>query len=277
MYPDHLKNVVENDPCLGRWYVKSWSFCNGLGDTAYNLDTSNSNQCLPCFTFCQPGQYITNLCNGRTMTNTETCGNCSSCPLGYYHAKNLTGQMHPDYEGKSWSPGYTDSPCNGRGILKSDGNTDCERCDACPYGMYASNVNRCTGNGIWKDKFNCTDCRPCASGYEHVVPCDGLSFNDACKLCPACGVGYYISSYWNATGKRMVCGCTRCLDAQGDKCAIHNFRTNVTCSGRKTYDEACQACSLCNTGEYIADKSYCTGATYVDQSAGTCRWVHVCW
>ena len=257
--------------CNYRWYVKSWGSCNGFGDAPYNLDTGNMSQCLPCFTFCQAGQYITNLCNGRTQNNTETCNNCTSCPYGHYHARNLSGMMHPDYDGKPWSSGYTEAPCNGKGILPSDGVTDCERCDSCPNGMYASDVRRCTGNGIWKDAFNCTECKPCASGYEHAQPCDGLSFNDSCKLCPACPQHTYISSYWNATSKRMVCGCTRCLDLQNDTCAVHNFRTNTMCSGLRTYDESCQACSLCNTGEYIADNAYCTGAKFSDTSAGMCR------
>ena len=94
--------------CTYCQYVKSWSFCNGLGDEAFNLVSTYAEHCQPCFTICQPGQYITNLCNGRTMVNTETCANCSVCPFGYYHAKNLTGYIHPDYDGKAWSLGYTE-------------------------------------------------------------------------------------------------------------------------------------------------------------------------
>lgn len=232
--------------CTYRFYVKSWgSVCNGYGDAPASLDTSNTSQCLPCVTYCQAGQYISNLCNGRSQNNTETCTNCTSCPYGHYHAKNLTGKMHPDYEWKPWSSGYVELPCTGRGILNSDGLSDCERCDACPNGMYAYDVKRCTGNGIWKDPFNCTECKPCKSGYEHSVPCNGLSFDDSCKLCPACPQHTYISSYWNATSKRMVCGCTRCLDLQNDTCSVHNFRTNVTCSGLETYDESCQVLCVC--------------------------------
>ena len=239
----------------------------------YDLNPDNPDQCQPCFTICQPGQYITNLCTGRTTANTETCASCKSCAYGHYHAKNLSGLMHPDYEGKAWSPGYVEAPCTGKGILASDGVSDCERCDTCPFGYYASDVRRCTGNGIWKDSFNCTECRPCQSGYEHVVPCNGLSFNDSCKLCPSCPPGTYISSYWNATNRSMVCGCTRCMDKAGDACAVHSFRTNVSCSGLATYDESCAACTLCNTGEYIAENAYCNGSGYADTSAGMCRWV----
>ena len=206
------------------------------------------------------------------MANTESCANCSSCPYGFYHARNLTGLMHPDFEGKPWSQGYSEPSCDGRGILKSDGKTDCLRCDTCPDGKYASGVGRCTGNGIWKDPFTCTDCKPCPSGYEHAAPCNGSSFDDTCKVCTPCQPGSYISSYWNATSKRMVCTCTRCMDRPGDMCQAHNFRTNVTCSGAKTYDESCQGCSLCNTGEYIADNASCVGTEYRDTSAGMCRW-----
>ena len=160
---------------------------------------------------------------------------------------------------------------DGRGILKSDGVTDCARCDVCLYGKYASDVKRCTGNNIWKDNFTCTDCKPCASGYEHVVPCDGLSFNDSCKLCPACAAGFYAVSTWNSTLKKMVCGCKRCLDAPGDVCPVHFFKTGKAVSGRMPFDEACEECSLCNAGEYVAGGSFCTGAGFEDTSAGKCR------
>jgi hypothetical protein len=226
--------------CLGcnyRQYVKSWGFCNGYGEAAWNLVTTSEELCVSCYTVCRPGQYIANLCSGRTTVNTESCANCTSCPLGHYHAKNLTGYMHPDYEGKPWSHGYVEAPCTGTGILKSDGASDCELCDTCEHGKYASGVGRCTGNGIWKDKFTCTDCKPCPSGYEHAAPCNGLSFNDSCKLCPACPRNQYITSYWNATSKRMVCGCTGCLDAPGSICAMHEYKTNITCSGTRPFDE----------------------------------------
>jgi hypothetical protein len=226
--------------CLGcnyRQYVQSWSLCSGQLDFRFDLVTTSTELCQACLTVCKPGQYITNLCNGRTTNNTETCADCASCPHGHYHAKNLVGYMHPDYEGKPWSPGYVEPACTGTGILASDGVGDCERCDQCEQGKYASGVGRCTGNGIWKDRFTCTECKPCASGYEHVAPCDGLSFNDSCKLCPACPMNHHISSYWNSTSRRMVCGCSRCLDAPGDVCKMHEYKTNLTCTGSAPYDE----------------------------------------
>lgn len=69
----------------------------------------------------------------------------------------------------------------------------------------------------------------------------------------------------------MICGCKRCLDAAGDVCPVHSYRTNRTCTGAKPYDEACEECSLCNAGEYVAGSAFCTGATYEDTSAGMCR------
>lgn len=258
--------------CLYRQYVVSWASCDGTGGSMFELNPENGDLCKACETSCKPGQYIANLCNGRTTRDTEVCADCASCPFGHYHAKPLRGSLYPAFEGEPWLFGYTeDAPCNGYGILNSDGATDCERCDTCPFGKYASNVRRCTGNGIWKDPFNCTDCKPCPSGYEHVAPCDGLSFNDTCKLCPACAAGYHTVSTWNDTLKRMVCGCKRCLDSAGDVCPMHFFKTNATCSGSKPYDEACAPCSLCNSGEYISEGAFCTGAAYEDTSAGKCR------
>lgn len=258
--------------CRYRQYVNSWSSCDGKGGSLFELNPDNSDLCVACEISCKPGQYIANLCNGRVTQNTEVCVDCASCPYGHYHAKPLRGSMHPAFDGDPWLSGYVeDVPCSGIGILKSDGVSDCERCDTCPFGKYASDVRRCTGNGIWKDPFNCTDCKPCPSGYEHVAPCDGLSFNDSCKLCPACPVGFHTVSSWNNALKRMSCGCKRCLDSDGDVCPIHFFKTNATCSGNKPYDEACSPCSLCNSGEYISEGAFCTGATYKDTSAGKCR------
>ena len=262
--------------CLGcnyRQYVVDWGFCDGKGAEDIPLDPTTEQHCMPCTTNCRPGQYVANLCTGRTTRSTETCANCTSCPLGFYHAKKLPGKTYPPYEGEPWTDAEPEAPCDGKGIRNSDGVTDCERCDACAPGQYASDVRRCTGNGIWKDNFTCTDCKPCASGYEHVVPCNGLSFNDSCKLCPACAAGHHAVSTWNSTAKRMVCGCRRCLDAPGDVCPVHFFKTNRTCSGRMPHDEACEECSLCNAGEYIAGGAFCTGATFADTSAGKCRWV----
>ena len=163
----------------------------------------------------------------------------------------------------------TEIACSGRGLFNSDGVTDCKRCDTCPNGKYAIDVGRCTGSGIWNDSFTCTDCLPCPSGYEHAAPCDGLTFNDTCKLCPSCPAGSYISSYWNATSKRMVCTCSPCT--QGN-CAANQYRTNVTCSGTKPFDEACASCTSCNAGEYILPGRSCTnGSGFVDASAGFCK------
>ena len=177
-----LLMIVSEQGCTYRQHVVSWSFCDGTGAEAFPLDPEFDQHCAHCNTTCRPGQYLTNLCTGRTMHNTETCANCTSCAFGFYHAKRLAGRTYPRFEGEPWATGYDEPACDGRGILNSDGATDCERCDACANGKYASDVRRCTGNGIWKDNFTCTDCRPCPSGYEHTVPCDGLSFNDSCKV-----------------------------------------------------------------------------------------------
>ena len=152
------------------------------------------------------------------------------------------------------------APCNGRGTLASNGVSDCERCDTCANGQYAAGVGRCTGNGIWKDKFNCTECKPCPSGYEHTVACDGTSFNDTCKLCPPCPTNHHISSYWNETSKRMVCGCTKCLDSAGDVCSTHQYKTNLTCSGTKPYDEVSHTCrmSFCLSDRFHQSGCRCT-------------------
>lgn len=260
--------------CNYRQYVVDWGPCDGTGDSNFPLNPEFSEHCAYCNPGCKVGQYATNLCTGRTKMDTETCANCTSCAYGFYHAKELSGLVYPAFEGGVWVSGYKEPSCDGKGILNSDGATDCVRCDSCANGWYASDVKRCTGNGIWKDNFTCTECKPCASGYEHVVPCDGLSFNDSCKLCPACAAGFYAVSTWNSTSKRMVCGCKRCLDAPGDVCPVHFFKTGKTCSGRMPYDEACEECSLCNAGEYIAGGAFCTGATFEDTSAGKCRWVN---
>jgi hypothetical protein len=126
-----LDNTYLCDRCLGcnyRQYVKSWGFCTGTGDEQWNLNTLSEELCLQCLTACWPGQYIANLCNGRTTVNTETCANCTSCQIGHYHAKNLSGYMHPDYEGVPWSHGYIEAPCTGTGFLSSNGISDCELC-----------------------------------------------------------------------------------------------------------------------------------------------------
>lgn len=94
--------------CYYRHYVKTWSFCSGLGSQLFDLDPDSSEYCAPCLTECKVGQYIANLCNGRTTHNTETCVDCKSCPFGYYHARSLNGSMHPDFAGKPWSKGYTE-------------------------------------------------------------------------------------------------------------------------------------------------------------------------
>jgi hypothetical protein len=261
--------------CLYRHYVQSWSFCDGKGSSPFQLETGNPEFCARCQTTCRGGQYIVNLCNGRTTANTERCANCTSCAMGHYHARPLLGLFHPAFDGEPWTENYVeDSPCDGTGILNSDGSSDCERCDACPSGKYASDVRRCTGNGVWKDNFTCTDCVPCESGYEHASPCDGLSFDTSCRKCPNCAAGHHAVSHWNETTKRMVCGCTRCMDRPGDSCATHFRRTNRTCSGNATRDESCEECSLCNAGEYVGaapNGSFCTGAGYEDASAGKCR------
>lgn len=70
---------------------------------------------------------------------------------------------------------------------------------------------------------------------------------------------------------RMVCTCTPCRDRPTDSCSVHQYRTNVTCSGTKPYDEACDDCSLCNAGEYVAGIEYCSGRGFVDATAGRCR------
>ena len=151
---------------------------------------------------CSVGQYINNTCTGMEEYNTETCANCTSCPYGYYHA-NHSGYI------ESLGMLYVEEQqaCNGTGILPSDGNTSCQRCDTCPMGQYASNVSRCTGNGIWKDKFTCSNCQICASGFMHQAPCDGTTFNDTCVECPNCTVGFYKASQWNNSTKRMDCSC----------------------------------------------------------------------
>ncbi len=261
--------------CTYRQYVVGWGSCNGEGTSDMSLNPDNPDMCMNCENSCKPGQYVANLCNGRTMNNTEVCKDCASCPYGSYHAKPLRGYTHPQYDGGVWIPGYDEKPCTGSGILASDGVTDCERCDTCPFGKYASDVGRCTGNGIWKDPFTCTDCKPCPSGYEHDAPCDGMSFSDKCKLCPACLQGEYMVSHWNNTLKRMICGCQRCFDAPGDICPIHYRKTGALCTGMQPYDEACAQCTLCNAGEYIADNAFCSGATFNDTSAGKCRWVEI--
>jgi hypothetical protein len=127
--------------CNYRQYVNSWSLCKtGTGTQFFELDPTDATHCLPCRTSCGPGQYVTKLCNGRTMASTEVCANCTSCRYGYYHARNLTGYIHPDYDGKPRSYGYTETSCDGKGILNSDGASDCELCDTCPNGKYASSV-----------------------------------------------------------------------------------------------------------------------------------------
>lgn len=106
-------------------------------------------------------------------------------------------------------------------------------------GKYAIDVQRCTGNGIWKDDFTCTDCLPCPSGHEHVAECNGLSFNDTCKLCPSCPPGSYITSQWDASAFRMQCTCTPCINNDANAtCPMHHFRTNITqCDGTTPYDQ----------------------------------------
>jgi hypothetical protein len=37
------------------------------------------------------------------------------------------------------------------------------------------------------------------------------------------------------------------------------------------YTQACEDCTLCNAGEYIAANAYCTGAGFSDTSDGRCR------
>jgi hypothetical protein len=258
--------------CSYRQRVVDWGFCDCKGSEYFQLNPEFDQHCAYCNTTCKPGQYVTNLCTGRTKANTKVCVNCTSCAWGFYHAGKLPGKTYPQYEGMPWTVAEPEPSCDGRGIQNSDGVTDCARCDTCAFGKYASDVKRCTGNWIWKDNFTCTDCKPCPSGYEHVVPCDGLSFNDSCKVCPACSAGFHAVSAWNSTLKKMICGCKKCLDAKGDVCAVHSFKTNKTCRGKMQYDEACEECSLCNAGEYIAGGAFCTGATYEDTSAAKCRY-----
>jgi hypothetical protein len=94
--------------CSYRHYVKTWSFCNGLGGTRFDLNPESSAYCAPCMTACKPGQYVTDLCDGRSMRNTETCADCKACPYGHYHARPLSGSLYPDFYGNKWSQGYTE-------------------------------------------------------------------------------------------------------------------------------------------------------------------------
>lgn len=106
-----------------------------------------------------------------------------------------------------------------------------------------SNVYRCTGNGIWKDKFTCTTCKPCPSGFTHAVPCDGLSFNDTCVECPNCNAGQYKASQWNNATKRMQCYCLECRNNRTCP-STSQYRTFLPCSGRSTFDETCADCPV---------------------------------
>lgn len=96
--------------CYYRHYVKTWSFCSGLGSQRFDLDPESPQYCAPCLAAaqCQVGQYVANLCTGRTTHDTETCVDCKSCPYGHYHAHMLNGSIHPDFYGKPWSKGYAE-------------------------------------------------------------------------------------------------------------------------------------------------------------------------
>lgn len=257
--------------CPVRKYMGSWKTCDGTTDYPQNFN--KDTMCKDCQGVCKVGQYAARLCTGRDLYDVEKadgnlCRTCTSCKFGFYHTthtKVAISKLPPTII----TGLVTEKACNGYGMFDSDGVTDCVRCDTCPNGQYAIDVGNCTGNGIWKVPFKCTACQPCPSGYQHDSPCDGTTFNDKCKLCEPCPRGSYISSYWNATSMRMVCGCSFC---RVGSCASNQYRTNVTCSGNATYDEACANCSSCNSGEYIAaGGKLCNGLGFVDSSAGLCK------
>lgn len=260
--------------CLGctvRNYMPSWGECDG---TKLFPSALRDSLCYPCTGYCKVGEYLSRLCTGRDMYDVEVrdgskCKQCTPCQYGHYHSfhtKRAISRLVPTV--KEYD--VTEQACGGFGMFDSDGITDCKRCDTCPKGQYATDVGNCTGNNIWKVPFKCSACLPCEPGYEHEQPCDqGLGFTDKCKLCPACPNGTYISSYWNATSYRMVCTCVPC---RVGSCSADQYRTNVSCSGNKTYDEGCADCSSCNAGEYIAvNGTLCDGLGFVDSTAGKCR------
>lgn len=220
------------------------------------------------------------------------CKDCTPCKYGYYHwmhTKASPSRIIPISKPSI----LTERACDGYGMYDSDGLTDCLRCDTCQPGKYAIDVGNCTGNGIWKAPFKCAECVPCQSGYQHQQLCDGTTFNDRCMLCPSCPQGKYISSHWNSTTSRMVCGCTAC---RVGSCQLHQYRTNITCSGNATFDEGCANCTTCNSGEFISSGMdivlvgllllfwsgiltqnpghtgvLCSGLGFVDTTSGTCR------
>jgi hypothetical protein len=110
--------------CNRREYVASWSLCDGRRQDPF------IPECRTCKGQCAVGQYINDTCTGSTEYNTETCVNCTSCPVGFYHA---------NHSGYNAFGEYVEEPqaCNGTGVIPSDGNSSCRRCDVCPNGQYA--------------------------------------------------------------------------------------------------------------------------------------------
>lgn len=125
-----------------------------------------------------------------------------------------------------------------------------------------SNVSRCTGRGIWQDRFKCTDCQPCASGFTHAAVCDGLGFNDSCVECADCSAGKYKKSSWDNVIKRMICTCSDCMNNK--TCPIRSqYQTFQTCSGRANYDKTCAECpdDSCSTYGTTPNYTNCIEAT----------------
>ena len=125
-------------PCNPGQRIVSWEKCNGTTTEPF-LPT-----CAPCTlgTNCSVGQYVAGTCTGRTTIDTQRCVDCKSCPYGFYHS---TAVAEEDTTTMTQT-----QVCDGKSTIPSDGVTDCQRCDTCPNGQYASDVRRCTGNGIWK-------------------------------------------------------------------------------------------------------------------------------
>lgn len=130
----------------------------------------------------------------------------------------------------------------------------------------SSNVSRCTGRGIWQDRFQCTACKPCASGFTHAALCNGLSFNDSCVECPDCNPGYYKRSSWDNATSRTTCACTPCSNNRTCP-STSQFRTFQPCTGKANYDQTCAECpdDSCPTIGTTPNYTNCIDATRLFQ------------
>lgn len=102
--------------CSHRDYVDSWIMCDRRPQDAFNAE------CKSCKMQCAVGQFIDNTCSGLTETNTEVCANCTSCPYGHFYTNHsgldVLGVYVEDLQ-----------VCNGVGLLDSDGDKSCTRCN----------------------------------------------------------------------------------------------------------------------------------------------------